>query len=59
MDGSMRNVLISQNLEWPNSIAIDHSAGKLYWADGGTKLIEYANLDGSNRHVLLGTNFIT
>lgn len=54
MDGTTRIVLISNNLTWPNGLAIDHVTGKIYWADGGTKAIEYSDLDGSNRKTLLG-----
>lgn len=54
MDGTMRITLITRNLTWPNGLAIDHVAGKLYWTDGGTKLIEYSNLDGTKRHTLIG-----
>lgn len=54
MDGSSRITLIKDNLTWPNGLAIDHDAGKIYWADGGTKSIEFSNLDGSNRKVLIG-----
>lgn len=53
MDGSQRSSLINQKLIWPNGLAIDHSRGRLYWADGGTKAIEYASLDGSGRQVLI------
>lgn len=54
MDGSMRTVLFSKNLTWPNGLAIDHLLGRLYWADGGTKAIEYAHLDGTGRKTLIG-----
>lgn len=54
MDGTMRVTLISLNLTWPNGLAIDHLAGKLYWTDGGTKAIECSNLDGSGRRSLIG-----
>lgn len=54
MDGSMRTVLIRENLTWPNGLAIDHTTSKLYWADGGTKAIEYSNLDGTGRKILIG-----
>nr|CAD7429648.1 unnamed protein product [Timema monikensis] len=53
MDGSMRAPLITHNLTWPNGLAIDHDKGRIYWADGGTKAIEYANLDGRSRTVLI------
>lgn len=54
MDGSQRKIIISENLTWPNGLAIDHDMGRIYWADGGTKKIEYAKMDGSGRTVLLG-----
>lgn len=52
MDGSVRRVLVSTNLTWPNGLAIDHNLGRLYWVDGGTKAIEYSRLDGSGRTAL-------
>ena len=53
MDGSQRIALITANLTWPNGLAIDHDKGRLYWADGGTKSIEYVTLDGKQRTVLI------
>lgn len=52
MDGTQRSVLVASNLTWPNGLAIDHEAERLYWADGGTKAIEYATLDGKKRQVI-------
>lgn len=51
MDGHDREVIVHQNLTWPNGLAIDYEMQRLYWADAGTKTIEYANLDGQNRQV--------
>ena len=51
MDGSNRQVLISQNLTWPNGLALDYEYRKLYWTDAGSKTIQYADLDGTNRQV--------
>lgn len=56
MDGSMRKQIITQNIIWPNGLAIDHTQNRIYWADGGLKLIEYANFDGSGRKTLIGTD---
>lgn len=53
MDGSERTALITSNLTWPNGLAIDHELSRLYWADGGTKAIEYADLNGKNRNILI------
>lgn len=54
MDGTMRTAIVTQNITWPNGLAIDHILGRIYWADGNTKVIEYANLDGTGRKVLIG-----
>lgn len=54
MDGKFRTTIISQNLTWPNGLAIDHDTNKIYWTDGGTKSISFSNLDGSDRRILIG-----
>lgn len=56
MDGSMRTVLIGHNLTWPNGLAIDYENEKLYWADAGMKTIEYSDLNGQNRKVLIAVD---
>lgn len=53
MDGSDRKVLVSKNLTWPNGLAIDFEKSRIYWADGGTKKIEYSDLNGKGRTVLI------
>ena len=52
MDGQAREVVIPDNLIWPNGIAIDYAEDKLYWADANLDKIEYSNLDGTNRLLL-------
>lgn len=54
MDGTNRFVIASTNLTWPNGLAVDHTAGKIYWTDAGSRTIEFANFDGSSRKILLG-----
>jgi low-density lipoprotein receptor-related protein 4 len=58
MDGTSRRVIIAQNLTWPNGLAIDHDTKRLYWADGGTKKIEYCNYEGKGRRTLIGKTLI-
>ncbi|XP_026176007.1 low-density lipoprotein receptor-related protein 4 isoform X1 [Mastacembelus armatus] len=55
MDASNRIVIILSNLTWPNGLAIDYETKRLYWADAGMKTIEFGNLDGSDRQVLIGS----
>lgn len=51
MDGTQRVTFISQNLEWPNGLAIDYNLQRLYWTDGNLGVIEYIKLDGTRRRV--------
>ncbi|XP_060073519.1 deleted in malignant brain tumors 1 protein-like [Ylistrum balloti] len=52
-DGTGRTAIINSGLKWPNALAVDVQGNKLYWADGGLNKIESANLDGSQRTLLL------
>lgn len=38
MDGTDRAVLISNNLGWPNGLAIDMAGSQLLWADAHTEV---------------------
>ena len=38
MDGTDRAVLISNNLGWPNGLAIDKAGAQLLWADAHTEV---------------------
>lgn len=40
LDGMDRVVLLNSSLGWPNGLAIDYTAGKLYWGDAKTDKIE-------------------
>ncbi len=54
LDGTDIETLVT-NLHVPRGIALDLVHGKMYWSDlgGGTKRIERANLDGSEREYLV------
>lgn len=49
MDGSSRKVLISTDIGFPNGLALDYEANRLYWADAFKDRIETADLHGNNR----------
>lgn len=53
MDGSERQSIVSENLIWPNGLALDRENGRLYFVDAGTKTLEYVNFDGTGRNRLL------
>lgn len=40
LDGSDRIVLLNSSLGWPNGLALDYEASKLYWGDAKTDKIE-------------------
>ena len=49
MDGYGREFLVTEQLTWPNGLAIDGQ--KLYWTDAGTKKIEVFDLETNTRRV--------
>ncbi|CAG7815670.1 unnamed protein product [Allacma fusca] len=51
MDGSNRESVITENIFWPNGLALDN--GVLYWCDAKSDKIELADYDGKNRRELL------
>uniref|UniRef100_A0A672MY84 Low-density lipoprotein receptor-related protein 2-like n=1 Tax=Sinocyclocheilus grahami TaxID=75366 RepID=A0A672MY84_SINGR len=55
-DGSHAQSIVNTTLGWPNGLAIDWSAMRLYWVDAFFDKIEHSNFDGQNR---LSLNRIT
>uniref|UniRef100_A0A3Q3ETX7 Low density lipoprotein receptor-related protein 4 n=1 Tax=Labrus bergylta TaxID=56723 RepID=A0A3Q3ETX7_9LABR len=56
MDGSMRKVLVWQNLDSPRAIAL-YNEMYLYWTDWGEHAkLERSSMDGSDRQVLISNN---
>lgn len=53
MDGKNRKTLISDNLDWPNGLAIDRPSGRLYWNDAKRRSIESSDLQGRDRRVIV------
>lgn len=51
MDGSNPTVLVEDGLVWPNALALDLPADRLYWLDAHTDEAHTARLDGSDRKV--------
>lgn len=49
MDGSGRQVIVSDKILWPCSITVDHVHMSLYWADSNKNVIESASFDGKYR----------
>ncbi|CAD6208044.1 GSCOCG00010318001-RA-CDS [Cotesia congregata] len=53
MDGQERMTVIVEDLVWPNGLTVDVATDKLYWNDAKRKVIEFSDLDGKNRKVLV------
>lgn len=55
MDGdpTTRRVLVSDNIYWPNGMAVDLDKDLIYWVDGKLQFLEVMNLDGTNRRTLV------
>ena len=52
MDGSHVREVVSEELGWPNGLAVDIERDRLYWADAMANRIEVSRLDGSDRYRL-------
>lgn len=51
MDGSNDQSFVSNDLHWPNGLAIDFPNERLYWTDAKKMTIESIRLDGTDRRV--------
>ncbi|KAF3832984.1 hypothetical protein F7725_026649 [Dissostichus mawsoni] len=57
LDGSMRKVLVWENLDSPRAIALYNEMGYMYWTDWGEHAkLERSGMDGSDRTVLISNN---
>lgn len=50
---TIRKTLISKKLEWPNGLAIDRPANRLYWNDAKLSTIESSDLHGKDRKLVI------
>ncbi|KAK7490751.1 hypothetical protein BaRGS_00017980, partial [Batillaria attramentaria] len=55
MDGDQdsREVIVNDNIFWPNGLTIDYKDSKIYWADAKLHYIHSCDFDGSNRRVIV------
>lgn len=60
LNGTHRFALINRGLERPRSIVLYPSKGLMFWTDWGSNAkIERANMDGSNRTVLVNSTIMS
>lgn len=50
MDGSNREVLVVNNIRWPNGLTLDYEEGNVYWVDAHYHFISRMNTDSTNRY---------
>jgi low density lipoprotein receptor-related protein 5/6 len=53
MDGTHRSIVVSEEVGWPNGIALDVELQHLYFCDAKHDRIEIVNTDGTGRRVLI------
>ncbi|KAK3581660.1 hypothetical protein CHS0354_028859 [Potamilus streckersoni] len=53
MDGSNHSVLLNMVDIWPTELTVDYQNEYLYWIDENSGIIQYCNLDGTNRRNLV------
>ena len=53
LDGAGGRPLVEENLRWPNGIAIDQIADRVYWSDAHFDVLESIKIDGTDRRVIL------
>jgi len=53
MDGSGKKDLVSDDMVWPNGLAVDMVLDRVYWSDAKKDTVESVRMDGSDRRVIL------
>ena len=53
LDGSNKRDLVTENIIWPNGLAVDQITDRVYWADSKLDVIESVDLDGGDRRTIL------
>ena len=49
MDGSDRRILVDVKIYWPNTIALDFTSDRVYFADSKLDYIDFVKYDGSGK----------
>ncbi|XP_051771492.1 low-density lipoprotein receptor-related protein 2 [Ctenopharyngodon idella] len=50
MDGTNTSAIITTKLVWPHALTIDYTNNKIFFADAHLNFLDYADMDGQNRH---------
>ncbi|KAK0099194.1 hypothetical protein PV326_000031 [Microctonus aethiopoides] len=52
-DPKSREVIVSQDIFWPNGLTVDYEKELIYWADGRLKFIAVMDYDGKSRRKIV------
>jgi low density lipoprotein receptor-related protein 5/6 len=52
-DPETRQVIVDQNIFWPNGLTIDYETNKIYWLDAKLHFIDVMDFDGKNRRTIM------
>uniref|UniRef100_W5N103 Low-density lipoprotein receptor-related protein 2 n=1 Tax=Lepisosteus oculatus TaxID=7918 RepID=W5N103_LEPOC len=53
MNGKEASAIITTKLAWPKALTIDYTTDKIFFADAHLDYLEYADVDGRNRHAAI------
>ena len=53
LNGEGATKLITDNIVWPNGVAVDQVEDRVYWADSTLDIIETIKIDGTDRRTVL------
>lgn len=58
MDGNQdsREIIVADNIFWPNGLTLDYEDSKIYWVDAKLHYIHSCDFDGSNRRAVVEGN---
>lgn len=51
MDGTNDRSFVTEDVHWPNGLALDYPNERLYWTDAKKMSLESIQLDGTDRRV--------
>merc|ERR1719318_615496 len=53
MHGTNKKDLVTEDLVWPNGLAVDEVDDRIYWSDAKKDTVERIHMDGTDRRVIL------
>lgn len=57
-DHKTRSTIVSEDIFWPNGLAIDYNAERVYWIDGKLLYLSAVDYDGGNRKKIVDKGLV-